>query len=198
MNVATITMPKDEARERYEAYREALKDVEPTDEDRGVLIGYLALARGRSVLNLNDVIRSSPLDEKGLPKLAAARAHWRWCWVDMQGRGAGQFFQGGSPNRSRPPWHTRILFPTGTFRPPGNFYHTRQRALVPTIPPNLRPARALERYVILFEAEWQPVAPKDPLLLRHLTGDLYAVLAAWDLTELERAVLAGRLSERAE
>ena len=30
------------------------------------------------------------------------------------------------------------------------------------------------------------------MLLRHLSGQLYAVLAVWDLTELERAVLAGR------
>jgi hypothetical protein len=50
--------------------------------------------------------------------------------------------------------------------------------------------------VILWEAEWQHV-PSDPLLLRHITGPLYAVLASWDLTELERAVLSRRLeSER--
>lgn len=45
---------------------------------------------------------------------------------------------------------------------------------------------------ILWEAEWQAVPPKDPALLRHLGGDLYAVVAVWDLTELERAVLGGR------
>lgn len=30
-------------------------------------------------------------------------------------------------------------------------------------------------------------------LLRHIAGDLYAVLAQWDLTELERAVMAERI-----
>jgi hypothetical protein len=67
---------------------------------------------------------------------------------------------------------------------------------VPLVPPNLRPARGLNRYCILFEAEWEPVPPTDPMLLRHLHGSLYAVLAVWDLTPLERAVIAGRLSER--
>lgn len=95
-------------------------------------------------------------------------------------------------------WHRRAVFPAGTFSRDGlpDYQLRGYRALVPLIPPNLRPARALVRYVILFEAEWEPVPPTDPLLLRHLHGDLYAVLAAWDLTPLERAVLAGRLSER--
>ena len=31
--------------------------------------------------------------------------------------------------------------------------------------------------------------PRDPALLRNITGTLYAVLAVWDLTEVERAVL---------
>lgn len=48
---------------------------------------------------------------------------------------------------------------------------------------------------MLFEAEWRPEPPKDPALLRHIGGDLYSVVAVWDLTELERAVLAGRLDE---
>ena len=46
--------------------------------------------------------------------------------------------------------------------------------------------------LILWEAEWETV-PRDPLLLRHLAGGLYAVMASWDLTPLERAVLKGRL-----
>jgi hypothetical protein len=41
----------------------------------------------------------------------------------------------------------------------------------------------------------RPPAPVDPALLRHIGGDLYAVdlyavVVTWDLTEIERAVLA--------
>ena len=35
----------------------------------------------------------------------------------------------------------------------------------------------------------QPTEVCDPLLLKHLRGDLYAELAAWDLTEDECAVM---------
>jgi hypothetical protein len=50
----------------------------------------------------------------------------------------------------------------------------------------------LRHYVTLFEVDqWEPVPPTDPALLKHIAGDLYAVLAVWDLTELERAVIAG-------
>lgn len=68
-------------------------------------------------------------------------------------------------------------------------------AIVPTIPPRLRPPHNLSGYHILWEAEWgqeDVLPPGDPALLRHLGGDLYAVLAVWDLTPLERSVLAGR------
>ena len=68
------------------------------------------------------------------------------------------------------------------------------RAMVPPIPPALRPPYKLGNYAILWEATWEkvPRPPGDPALLRHIGGDLYAVLAIWDLTDLERAVLAGR------
>jgi hypothetical protein len=71
----------------------------------------------------------------------------------------------------------------------------RQRAMVPHVPPALRPIHSLDGYATLFEVEeWapDPTAPADPALLKHIGGDLYAVLAVWDLSELERSVLNGR------
>jgi hypothetical protein len=64
--------------------------------------------------------------------------------------------------------------------------------LVPIIPAPIRPTRRLDQYHILWEADWQ-AAPTDPILLQKLTGNLFVILAAWDLTELERAVLSVRL-----
>ena len=37
-----------------------------------------------------------------------------------------------------------------------------------------------------------PRPPGDPALLRHVGGDVYAVEAVWELTELEKLVLSGR------
>jgi len=71
----------------------------------------------------------------------------------------------------------------------------RARALVPMIPPKFRPTAKLSNYHIMFEAVWKPVPPVDPFLLKHLGGTLYVVLAQWDLTPLEQAVLAGRLEQ---
>jgi len=66
---------------------------------------------------------------------------------------------------------------------------------VPLIPVHLRPKRGLANYHILWEAEWRRLPPVDPLLIRRLgKGDLWVVVAAWDLTEVERAAIAARMS----
>jgi hypothetical protein len=75
-------------------------------------------------------------------------------------------------------------------------------AQVPIVPPKHRPGRVrstggLRPYRILWEVDdwrWRvdPTPSRDPALLRHVGGDIYAVLATWDLSELERLVLSGR------
>jgi hypothetical protein len=68
--------------------------------------------------------------------------------------------------------------------------------VMPNVPPRFRPAKGLHLYDVLFEVDkWSranPIVTRDPALLRRLGGDLYVVCATWDLTELERHVLAGR------
>lgn len=63
--------------------------------------------------------------------------------------------------------------------------------MVPLIPPNLRPKDSLENYHILWDVQgsWFNEPPKDPFLLKHIDGDLFAVIAEWDLTDLEISVL---------
>jgi hypothetical protein len=70
-------------------------------------------------------------------------------------------------------------------------------AMVPIVPPEHRPARGLGDRLVLWEVDrWQwttpPAPPGDPALVRHVGGDIYAVEAVWDLTELEKLVLSGR------
>jgi hypothetical protein len=97
--------------------------------------------------------------------------------------------------------HTYIDLPTDSFPRRSAKWGRHFAAMTPLVPIHLRPKPrqgnpqgALANYHILFEAEWRPVPPKDPLLLRRVgQADLWVVLAAWDLTEVERAVLAGRL-----
>lgn len=72
-------------------------------------------------------------------------------------------------------------------------------SMVPLVPPKHRPTRGMGNRLVLWEVDewkWQQLGPPpgDPALLRPLGGDLYAVEAVWDLTDLEKFVLAGRRS----
>jgi hypothetical protein len=91
-------------------------------------------------------------------------------------------WNGGSPTRNRP---------SGTLE--REAWRSEATALVPIVPPNLNPRGALGNYHILWDAVWVAAPPKDPMLLRHLAGSLYAIVAHWDLTALEMAVMRGRL-----
>ena len=133
-----------------------------------------------------------------VPRLAACRANARIAYTN------GVDLDGGclitADRHDRDLHHAnkvdRFTIADGTFERGENYRLSRVRAIVPNIPPALRPKRGLRLYTILWEAEWSadPTAPTDPALLRRLGGDLYILLATWDLTELERAVLGGRVA----
>lgn len=190
MNVPTITMDREQARDAYREYRAACRN-NPSEADRVVMMGYKAMAQGRAIIDLVQAMQAGGLDEQGRPKLAVGRASWEWIGFDTLyrrkvGGTVASFYK--FPDR-----HGAIAaydFPIGTFAGPTVKLTVRPwRAMVPTIPPSIRPASNLDQYHILWEAEWQATPPRDPLLLRKLNGNLYVVLAVWDLTELERAVL---------
>jgi DNA-binding Lrp family transcriptional regulator len=125
--------------------------------------------------------------------LAVARANWEHVDFGTTGWGTSRRWVFSSwPFRVRG-GKRRVELP-GASLPIEADRAPTSRAIVPLIPPKLRPAGNLSKYCILWEADWfRP--PGDPLLLRHLAGTLYAVLAVWDLTELEQAVLGARISQ---
>lgn len=195
MNVPTLTMPTDLAREKYDAYREALESREPTPEDTSILLGYKALAAGKQLLDIHQVFRACPVDATGLPRFAIGRASWKWCHYAMNNIRAAF---ASHPNMLMRKGQTGKVAIPRAFMAPGAkaVDHWRpSRAMVPLIPAPLRPKGDLGRYHVLWEAEWEPTPPTDPILLCRLSGSLYVILAAWDLTDLERAVLAGRFLE---
>lgn len=201
--VEPVTMPKDNARELYRQYREHCRS-KHTPEDRGIMLGYRALAKGHAVIDLYDVFRKCPADAKGLPRLAVGRAHWTVCWHrrDFPSTGAEfrcdrYFGSGRGTNTSKKIWIPGNVMNPACSRYPEVLSRSEVRsgdgrAVVPIIPASIRPKTSLERYHILWEADWE-VVPRDPLLLRLIHGSMYAVLAQWDMTELERMVLSHRL-----
>lgn len=188
MNVPTLAMDVDVAQERYERYKAAMESRETTPEDAKILLGYKALAAGKQILDLHQVFRACPLDPQLRPMFAIGKASWEWCHFQADNNHA--LFTNANRGRG----FSVISIPRAVM-PDRLKLYDRCRALVPIIPAPLRPRSNLQRYRVLWEAEWQAVPPKDPLLLSRLSGSLYVILAAWDLTELERAVLAGRFLE---
>ncbi|QNN23545.1 hypothetical protein HED60_15090 [Planctomycetales bacterium ZRK34] len=206
MNVATIQMPKEDAAAKLKDYRSQVHR-RADDEYQQCAEAYAALAKGTPLIRLSDAIANAPMDDKGRPKLAICRAdrrHVTMMWRRHETR--IQFVASDTtwvhPNVAKSSTlnifvdvrRTRVLENNDDFRLDGH-------AIVPMIPADVRETVqfAPRECFILWEVEqWadRPLTARpdiDPFLLRHVGGDLYAVLAAWELTEVERAVMAGRI-----
>lgn len=186
MNVATLEMEPEVAREKLKAYR-ARKHKDAEQEYAAAITLLEAVQKGHQVINVGDAIAECPRDEKGRPMLAIARADRREV----------EFF-----SRS---WQSSYTFNcakvtetdslTKTFIRPSLLKAHRGYATVPMVPADVRPETGqLKDWYILFEVEqWHdmPIVdpPIDPLLLEHIQGDFYRIIAEWDLTEIERAAM---------
>lgn len=208
MDLPTIEMTPEAADERLKAYQGLLAHQRTAEDDR-IQAGYRAIARGFPVLQLSEAIAAGGYFANGLPKIAIARADARtsfvsktraWHWNSDQRIDDEIVF--GDDDRWREnrgamvgTHTTRVIVPHVDAT--GNAWGWGQ-TIVPTVPPEHRPKRGrIRRFHILWEVErWTQIAnrraPGDPALLRHIGGDLWAVVATWDLTELERAVISGR------
>ena len=198
MNVERITMPRDVARERLSAYRNALHRRADVEYER-VASAYESLAKGMPVLRLTDAIAHAPRDEKGRPRIAIARADRRQVRIARERSWEGGRFVFDTifvSRFGRAPAHGIIRVPNHeTPREMPDGY-----AIVPIVPPEARLRNDLTKHFILWEVEqWSErrldARPdRDPYLLRRIAEDLYAVVAEWDLTDVERAVMQDRVS----
>lgn len=197
---ATITMDRGKARMAFLEYRQAVRERHSV-EDEQIMRGYRAMSLGKQLINLRQVIQAGGEFENGLPRLAVAQADLSWAYCERHLSGAVRFLPGSlrdvSPLRRKGVFN----FPGPTLKPwtgavPWQEWSGRHvRAMVPIVPPGLRPAAALSNYATLFEVDkWEkaPRPPGDPALLKYLGGELYAVVAVWDLSQLEQSVLAAR------
>lgn len=184
MKVETLKVEREQARELWRKYQEHSADHQPHDAEIAAI--YKRIAQGKTVIRALESIRAAGLNERGLPRLAIARADQRQCvWRTRQS--GGVFEPVRWARRSR----TKNIVVDGwdeiTMSSPEG------QAIVPIIPVHLRPKKRLEAYHILWEAEWSKTYPADPYLLRRFGGDAWLVVAAWDLTDVERAVMSQRV-----
>jgi len=176
-------------------------------EDEVLMASYREMAKGQRILNVAHVMRAFGVDKDSksrLPLLAIGQADWKHTWLRQHDNKI--VFS----SDSYPHWDYRhnkykngaIGFLSDVFPPELTNSEWRRtnnlpavqnkRALTPAIPAHLRPAGDLSGYHILWEAKWVHEAPPDPLLLKHVSGHIYTVLAQWDLTPIEKMVLEGR------
>lgn len=209
MHLSLMTVTKEEAKAKLAVYRRiAQPDAYPEDTQMRACYRMLARENALGLVALREVILAGGFDHLGRPRLALARADEQWVTVrrttqsipppaadgrwtsvytgDLIFNGRGNWGQGKNA-RTR-----RYEIPAAVIPRDIPALAREQEALVPTVPVEVRPRIALSYFHILWEAAWQNTPPRDPALLRHIVGDLYAVLAVWDLTEIERAVLQGR------
>lgn len=197
MQTVLIKSSAHQARQKWLEYRDAVREGCGTKSDEILSKAFYALSRGRRVLDLGETMRSAGLDEQLRPRLAICRADKRlvrfvyWSY-------APSFYPGGigSPHWSKLARRkiNMTQLPRRTFEEHwAQSWEWRQQvrlsARVPSIPPSIRPSRKrLKHYKILWEVDWEDV-PADPILLSPIGGHFYAVVAQWDLTELERSML---------
>lgn len=193
MDLHTITLPQNEARLRFLDYRRAVH-ARHREEDITLMKGYRQLSIGKRVLSATETIRAGGFNADRTPKLALCRADADRCALTVDAEGTvgmrmsdvSRYGRAAAGKR----FHFGHLAPRVAWNAEDRFVEAT--AIVPIVPPQLRPVHALDVYHILWEAEWSiRRAPKDPALLKHIAGDLFVVLVTWDLTELERAVLLG-------
>jgi hypothetical protein len=205
MEAQELKVDRKEALTLYRKYKEHQAYSGPIDWE--IQRTYQLLAQGKVVIKAIESVRLGGLNEKGLPKLALGPATAAASHIRRNADGSMVM----SPDDNF--WSSRLekrrlrfaaeafVFPRETFpayEHDGKRYRRGQdehRAMTPIVPIHLRPKRGLENYHILWEAEWERVVPKDPYLLRRIgKGDLWLVVAHWDLTEVERAALATRVA----
>jgi len=169
-------------------------------EDEELMQMYKAMSQGKRVLALGEVLKESGLDSDLLPKLAIARADWKWCYFRATPFNGASYSTESSSyghNNQNSLEVPSSFFPSEvtntTWRANNNKARYPTKAMVPTIPAHLRPDEP-KKYWILWEADWDKRPPVDPVLLCRIGLYAFSVVAEWDLTPLERSILHGRPS----
>lgn len=211
MDVDKIKMPKEVAEIEWKKYNALLKK-RKDNYLKDMKKAMYQLKQGYELIDIYVVMEKVGLNKLQQPKLAIARADWKDVHFVKKDAGRG-FFAG--INRS---WHSDSEGDVDL--KPETFMHWSRmqeeitmsdkskrmidsrwdianptlKTKVPIIPSHLEPETSLENYYILWEVEqWEDVPPPrdDPILLKRITQNLFVILGAWDVTDLEQSIIRG-------
>lgn len=175
MKTAEIEMSPRVARTEAERYSRCAS---LTRVDRVIMRAYKSIARGGRIIDLLETMRAGGVDERKLPRLAICRADAQRVSLTVM-PGVLRF----SADAGR--WSNReIRLDNFT----GSHQSQSAWAGLPYIPPYIRKPR-MGKYHVLWEATWNAMPTGDPYLLERLDQNLYRIVAGWDITPLEAAVL---------
>jgi len=209
MDAKNIEMTEEEAKKAYDEYSHLVKDREEEHLEILKKCTY-HLSQGRKLLNVYDVIKDGGVFENGEPKLAIGRADWGKV-VFTKHKGKSGIFADHKVSQNWGGRKEHINLPNDYFENGWEIAEHRDGKVyswsspirecinspIPIIPAVLTPKGKLNNYYILFEVdEWiegsgRRMVDVDPLLLRRLSDNMFVVLAVWDVSPLEQAILEG-------
>lgn len=195
----SMTETKDKARQLWHEYNKAVKlHKELVYQDLKKI--YFQVYKGNKVIDIGKVIAKGGVHENFHPRLAIAKATNKKVWCRYDENGDVQF------TNQQSGWKTFACdvilhkclpaIPKEKLPTVGQWRDSRFQltAPVPLIPAKLRPTKLTDDYYILWEVDvWQMIPPTDPYLLRRITKNMFVVVAGWDLTDIEKSAMAGRM-----
>jgi len=189
MNIETLTETKRAATEKWHEYKNAEKvNKDPMYKDLRKV--YNQIKNGKKVIDIFKVIQKGDVHANFHPKLAIAKALTKNITCKYYQDGTVKFLN----DRNELAADVILKNCLPTFKMQRTWDFQILQAPVPIVPPKFLPKILTDDYYILWEVdEWKQVPPTDPFLLKRITTTLFVVLAGWDLTELEKAVMAGRM-----
>jgi hypothetical protein len=219
MEIEQLAISKQKAEKEYQTYKEELQ-LSKTQFNLDMKALYAHMRHGGKVIDVWESMKLAGLNKDGDPRLAIVRAdsskvrfqrrinqryttlNGQTGYLDLINEGGAFYFQKKNGKWS-PNWEIDVKIPNGFFpewpkKQDGQYIKRQVETVTPIIPARLmNPLRShkLKNYYILWEVdEWKLIPPKDPMLLKKVTPNMFLILAHWDLSPLERAVIRGRIS----
>jgi len=213
MEADVITVTREKAEKELADLKQLFKTHGHLKDDktyRDLQRAYGHMKHGGKIIDVHKAIVNAGLNDKGHPKIAIVRADAKICYLTKY-TNRMSIFSGQPPPR----WgyyearkcYGEIALPQGAFewldkngkkaRYTSDIAGNQIKTIVPLIPPAIlidKVRYALKNYYLLWEVEsWDLMPPIDPMLLKRLNDTLFCVLATWDLTELERAIIKANI-----
>lgn len=196
-----MTETKAKATELWHEYKAAAKTFkDPIYADLQKI--YNQVKGGQKVVDIHKVIGKGGVHDNFHPKLAIAKATNKKVWCRYEQNGDVRYTNENEWKVLKPdivlpkcmPEIPKEKLPVNRWNSTVRQGHFNLIAPVPLIPAKLRPKTLTDDYYILWEVDvWQMIPPTDPYLLRRITKNMFVVLAGWDLTEIEKSAMAGRM-----